>query len=195
MTAKEFSAVARDSWHLRGRALAPGAAGVYDEHDVAICPDVRAAGHNPRGLTVAQVGAGYRLLAEEEVIAGRRLHGGDRYAIEAWIGSGWDATGWAGNEAMYTYRTKQPPGFFLPAEAWRKAEEALGKKTTTDAEATPTPAGTKYVHTFVCHACSRTCTMETVSNDAHLGGSSGMRCPFTSLMAIWRKADVQTLTP
>ena len=191
MTAKEFSAVARDSWHLRGRALAPGAAGVYDEHDVAICPDVRAAGHNPRGLTVAQVGAGWRLLAEEEIIAERRLHGGDRYAIEAWIGSGWDATGWAGNEAMYTYRTKKPPGFFvfLPAESI--AAEKVRKKLAE----LPTPAGTKYVHTFVCHACSRTCTMETVSNDAHLDGSSGMRCPFTSLIAIWRKADVQTLTP
>ena len=92
--------------------IAPGAAGVYDEHDVAICPDVRAAGHNPHRLTVAQVGAGYRLLAREEIINGVRSPE-EQLAIEMWDNSGWSPD-WNGNSVDCTYRTKKPPGFFLP---------------------------------------------------------------------------------
>jgi len=207
--AKEFSAAARKvgakypGMTAEDSVLAPGAAGVYDEHDVAICPDVRAAGHNPRGLTVAQVGAGYRLLAREELTKGVRSPE-DRLAIEMW-NSGWSPN-WNGNSVDCTYRTKKPPGFFLPAEAWRKveeawrkAEEALGKKTTTDAEAPPPPAGTKYVHTFVCNACPRTCTMETESAAPGplVPGSFDMQCPFRrpEFVSLWKAGPVHTLTP
>ena len=72
--------------------LAPaGPDGLYTEHDVAICPGVRAAGNNPAGLTVAQVGAGWRLLAREEIVGGRRLHGDDCHGLEKWTGC-WDST-------------------------------------------------------------------------------------------------------
>lgn len=226
MTAKEFSAALRKAREMTATGVAasryadeircrmagipvapPLPSGLYDEGFVRMHGTARAAGHNPHGLTVAQVGVGWRLLAKEEIIKERRLHGGDRYAIEAWTG-GWDTTGWAGNEATYTYRTQQPPGFFLPkeepfeselrkiakkrgpgtwddiAEAWRKAEAELGKKieatSPPDAEATPPPAGTKYVHTFVCNACPRTCTMETESAAPGplVPGIFDMQCPF-----------------
>lgn len=92
--------------------IVPGAAGVYTEHDVATCPNARAAGHNPHGLTVAQVGVGYRLLAREEIIDGVRSPE-EQLAIEMWDNIGW-SPGWNGNSVSYTYRTKKPPGFFLP---------------------------------------------------------------------------------
>ena len=179
--------------------LRPGPTGLYTEHDVEFCPELRAAGHNPHGLIVAQVGAGWRLLAEEEIIAERRLHGGDRYAIEAWIGSGWDATGWAGNEAMYTYRTKQPPGYYSPFEAEaaevvaEKVRKKLAELPATDAEATPPPAGTKYVHTFVCHGCKLDCTVEAVT-DTPTTKTEPDRCLFVGL-APWHLEATHTLTP
>jgi len=161
--------------------IVPGAAGVYAEHDVATCPDVRAAGHNPHGLTVAQVGAGWRLLAEEEIIGERHLYGDDRHGLERWAGVSWDATGWSGNSVESTYRTKRPPGFFLPKEA------------------TPPPAGTKYVHTFVCNACPRTCTMETetAAPGPLVPGSFDMQCPFRrpEFIALWKAGPAHTLTP
>ena len=162
----------------------PLPSGLYDEGFVRMHGTARAAGHNPHGLTVAQVGAGWRLLAEEEIAKERRLHGGDRYAIEAWTG-GWDTTGWAGNEDMSTYRTKQPPGYYA-------AEPPV-------VPTCPPPVGTKYVHTFVCHACPRTCTMETepAAPGPLVPGSFDMQCPFRrpEFVSLWEAGPVHTLTP
>lgn len=69
--------------------------------------DQRAPGHNLRGLTVAQVGAGYRLLDEDEV-DGRHGNGPVHPEIEALVGPDgtWDNSGWWGTLKYYTYRTK-----------------------------------------------------------------------------------------
>ena len=186
MTAKEFSD--------ETKVLAPaGPAGVYTEHDVAICPDVRAAGHNPAGLTVAQVGAGWRLLAREEIVEERRLRGDDRSGLEKWEGF-WDSTGWSGNSVGTPYRTKKPPGFYLPDFEYEVRKIAKERP----AEPAPVPAGAKYVHTFVCHACTRTCTMETEAAVPHLDEIPvNMGCPFRrpEFLAFWKAGPVHTLTP
>ena len=65
-----------------------------------------APGHNPDGLTVAQVGDGYRLLDDDEV--DERWQGAPiRREIDA-LGPGetWDNSGWRGGAKDITYRTK-----------------------------------------------------------------------------------------
>ena len=58
--------------------------------------------------------------------------------------------------------------------------------------------GTRYAHTFLCDACPRTCTMETVTtNPFPLSPDSRfhMLCPFRRPGAIWKAGSVETLTP
>ncbi len=76
-------------------------------------PSPIAPGHNPDRLTEAQVGVadGWRLLAPEEVWPGR----GARIDLDMWSSpQGMWLVGGSGASAVVTYRTKQPPGFFLP---------------------------------------------------------------------------------
>lgn len=209
MTAKEFGAALRKAREMTATEVAasryadeircrmagipaapPLPSGLYDEGFVRMHGTARAAGHNPHGLTVAQVGVGYRLLAREEIIDGVRSPG-EKLAIEMWYTSCWSAD-WSGNSFSYTYRTKKPPGFFLPAESI--AAEKVRKKL-----ADPPPAGTKYVHTFVCHACVRTCTMETetAAPGPLVPGSFDMQCPFRrpEFVSLWKSGPVHTLTP
>lgn len=77
-----------------------------------------AAGHNPDGLTESQVGVseGWRLLTEEENEALRRVIGrtdGIEYNKPFLNDACW-AAGAAGGIPQYTYRTKQPAGYYLP---------------------------------------------------------------------------------
>lgn len=74
-------------------------------------PEVEAIapGHNTVGLTVAQVGAGWRLLTREEI--GRREGTCD---IQAWANGKWDDRPWSGSDLGTTYRTLMSPGYFLP---------------------------------------------------------------------------------
>lgn len=72
----------------------------YDYRIAPIAP-----GHNPDGLTVAQVGDGYRLLDEDEVDErwkGTPVH----REIEAWFPWWWWDSGWRGETKRITYRTK-----------------------------------------------------------------------------------------
>lgn len=201
-----------------GRRTYPPTSGLYDQTDVDLHGAKIAAGHNPDGVTVVQVGAGWRLLAPEEICrTGERLNStGFWKDIQAWE-EGWNESGWDGNSPGHTYRTARPPGFFLPAAA-AAAKVAVdvesGHKSTTaatwvdekfpvtDAEAigaaaAPPPDARRYVHTFVCNACSRTCTMETVSASPLFSTlPSDMLCPFRlpGFTAIWKAGPVQTLT-
>lgn len=83
-----------------GRVEAPNWNWVNCDYRIApIAP-----GHNPKGLTVAQVGDGYRLLDEDEV--DERWQGTPRHReIEAWF-QRWDGSGWRGDTEEITYRTK-----------------------------------------------------------------------------------------
>ncbi len=82
------------------------------------------------------------------------------------------------------------------AAAWvdekvREAVAAIG------AAAAPAPDARRYVHPFVCNACSRTCTMETVSSNPHFSQlPSDMLCPFRlpGFTAIWKAGPVEALT-
>lgn len=170
-----------------------GLAGVYAADDVAVLPNVIAAGHNLQKLTVAQVGVGYRLLAPEEIHKHRSYH----TAIEMWDGRGWDATAWSGSTDTRTYRTTEPPGFFLPDPKTMTAEVREKIVEAVKAMIEATPKSTRYVHTFACDACVRRCTMETITLDPELT-SLGMRCPFSDppFISLWRKVDgVHALTP
>jgi hypothetical protein len=84
-------------------------------------PDEVAKGHNPLGLTNAEVGVseGWRLLAPEEINPNRKRETVERGSIQYWWeGEGWNgAAHWAGNDEDSTYRTKNPPGFYLPKVA------------------------------------------------------------------------------
>lgn len=82
-----------------------------------------AKGHNPDGLTEEQVGInyGWRLLEPEEIAVRDNTP-----LIEGWDGTFWSnghGIGYCGNSDRNTYRTKRPPGYFLP------------KKQETDEEA------------------------------------------------------------
>lgn len=84
----------------------------------AVTPSPLAPGHNPDRLTEAQVGVaeGWRLLAPEEVRDRTPVEQADASRdLAAWSGAkdGWDS-GYAGLLQCFTYRTKQPPGYFLP---------------------------------------------------------------------------------
>lgn len=94
----------------------------------AIAADIRAilpplpspicAGHNPDRLTEEQVGVaeGWRLLTEEE--QKERVGKRGEFSIEGWIDNKWDdlwcGGPWIGRCGLTTYRTKRPPGYFLP---------------------------------------------------------------------------------
>lgn len=92
---------------------------VGDNPDVfPAAPSPIAPGHNPDRLTEAQVGVteGWRLLAPEEVRDRTPVEQADASRDQAaWSGAkdGWDS-GYAGLMQCFTYRTKQPPGYFLP---------------------------------------------------------------------------------
>jgi hypothetical protein len=92
-----------------------------------------AVGHNPAGLTLAQVGRGWRLLSVEEVEAraGKPLPMTDDISLWQEGDEAWDA-GWAGNSKCCTYATRKPTGYFLPASAKPKpapaAKGGRGKK-------------------------------------------------------------------
>ena len=123
----------------------------------------------------------------------------------------WDTSGWTGDSEHHTYRTAKPPGFFLPAAAAKVAVDIeSGYKSTIaatwvdekvreaiGAAAAPAPDARRYVHPFVCNACSRTCTMETVSSNPHFSQlPSDMLCPFgpPGFTAIWKAGPVEALT-
>lgn len=82
-----------------------------------IAPSPIAAGHNPDKLTEEQIGVseGWRLLSVEERKAindntsANSAHG----LTQRWTDNAWSDIS-AGNSSLYTYRTKQPPGYFLP---------------------------------------------------------------------------------
>jgi len=75
-----------------------------------------APGHNPDKLTVEQVGAEWRLLQRAEVLYLDTI--GERNdKLSAWDKDimRWNGTGqYSGGNLEFTYRTKQPPGYFLP---------------------------------------------------------------------------------
>lgn len=98
-----------------------------------------APGHNPKNLTVAQVGEGYRLLDRDEI--GQGLDSRSLKEIEAWMASYWDSSGWAGYGwagacASNVYRTK-----LSRKELARLRESALKPKADPTPEPT-TPAST-----------------------------------------------------
>ena len=70
-----------------------------------------AQGHNPAKLTEVQVGvaAGWRLLAREEIATRESTTD-----IAAWVWSNRWTSPWRGSCGACTYRTKKPPGYFLP---------------------------------------------------------------------------------
>ena len=80
-----------------------------------------APGHNPKGLTVAQVGDGYRLLDEDEV-GGRYGEERSLRGIECFLPDRtWDASGWWGTSKEYTFRTKlSREELARLRESWRK---------------------------------------------------------------------------
>ena len=208
MTATEVAA--RDAEARgKGRRTYPPTSGLYDQTDVDLHGATIAAGHNPDGVTVVQVGAGWRLLAPEEICGARArtIKTPYRKNIQAWEAGRWDTSGWTGDSEHHTYRTAKPPGLFLPAAAphtttaeevaatWvdEKVREAIG------AAAAPAPDARRYVHPFVCNACPRTCTMETVTvaPGPLVPGSFDMQCPFRrpEFVSLWKAGPVQTLTP
>ena len=80
------------------------------------------------------------------------------------------------------------------AATWvdEKVREAIG------AAAAPPPDARRYVHPFVCNACPRTCTMETVTvaPGPLVPGNFDMQCPFRrpEFVSLWKAGPVQTLT-
>jgi hypothetical protein len=93
--------------------------GLVVAEKLRICADAAATspvapGHNPDRLTEAQVGVaeGWRLLAPEEVWD-RPM---EDEAVMRWCPEvgGWDS-GYIGSLVTCTYRTKRPPGYFLPS--------------------------------------------------------------------------------
>lgn len=99
-----------------------------------------APGHNPKNLTVAQVGEGYRLLDRDEI--GQGLDSRSLKEIEAWMASYWDSAGWAGYGwagacASNVYRTK-----LSRKELARLRESALKAHDEPAPTPEPTPAST-----------------------------------------------------
>lgn len=94
----------------------------WKTHDYrAVMKDPIAQGHNPANLTESQVGVigGWRLLMLEEIAVR-----GESKDIQRWDGDTWDFTGWTGSLASNTYRTKMPPGYFLPKKKKTAAMQA-----------------------------------------------------------------------
>lgn len=75
-------------------------------HPADPCP-----GHNPAQLDEWKVGTheGWRLLEPGEIV--NRKATGD---IEGWCKNQWGSPYYAGNLQQITYRTRRPPGYFLP---------------------------------------------------------------------------------
>lgn len=74
--------------------------------------DTIAPGHNPAGLTVSQVGEGWRLLSREEIAEREPTE-----EISAWSKclKEWNEFGTrSGEDLSITYRTHRPNGYFLP---------------------------------------------------------------------------------
>lgn len=73
---------------------------------------VIAEGFNPRGLTVEQVGEGWRLLTKEEIGSGRQNFKDTCW----WRRGGWSEDGpWSANLfSDFALRTRKPAGYFLP---------------------------------------------------------------------------------
>lgn len=84
----------------------------WDKGDYRIKTDPIAKGHNPDKLTVRQVGDGWRLLAKEEINVKRNpfkcVCGIEIYFCGLWRDN------CSASDYNYTYRTQQPPGYFLP---------------------------------------------------------------------------------
>lgn len=204
MTSTEVAAWRDAEARRMGLRAYPPTSGLYDQTDVDLHGAKIAAGHNPAGVTVVQVGAGWRLLAPEEICGARArtIKTPYRKNIQAWEAGReagrwagrWDTSGWTGDSEHHTYRTAKPPGFFLPTWVDEKVREAVA---AVGAAAAPAPDARQYVHPFVCNACSRTCTMETVSASPLFSTlPSDMLCPFRlpGFTAIWKAGPVQTLT-
>lgn len=68
------------------------------------------AGHNPAQLTEEDVGVedGWRLLTDDEIV-----ERDSTVDIHCWSGKTW-CTSYRGDRTSLTYRTKRPPGYFLP---------------------------------------------------------------------------------
>lgn len=86
----------------------------WHNYDYRVAPSPIAPGHNPDQLTEEQVEVkfGWRLLTEEEI--------GERpptFDIQLYTARGWATDKVSGDVRDYTYRTRRPPGFFLPKPA------------------------------------------------------------------------------
>lgn len=89
-------------------------------------PPKSAQGHNPYNLTEDQVGVkdGWRLLTLEEIEHRKHSQAHAREDINMWVSFPvmspyWAVRSYFANNKHNTYRTKQPPGFFLPKEKKR----------------------------------------------------------------------------
>ena len=74
-------------------------------------PDPIAEGHNPAGLTVSQVGEGWRLLCIDELAEREPTE-----KIQAWLVAikNWSGLSkYTGSDTGLTYRTQQPEGYFM----------------------------------------------------------------------------------
>lgn len=94
----------------------------WDRRKYRIAAPKIAKGHNPDELTEEQVGVseGWRLLALKEIAARSQTKD-----IECWDIVRWNAWGYAGSDQQSTYRTKMPPGYFLPKKKQETEEEAI----------------------------------------------------------------------
>lgn len=85
----------------------------WGDYNYRLAPDpldAIAPGHNPAKLTVRQVGEGFRLWSEDEI--GSPSDAKTKY----WDGIRWHEVAFQGAAtcAEDTYRTRKPPGYFLP---------------------------------------------------------------------------------
>lgn len=103
--------VGRNDWYPHNH-VAGEPSWDWGEKDYRIKPDPIAPGHNPDRLTVSQVGGGWRLLTKDEIVERE-----PSWDIEGWWRekNRWDDSGsFRANDPQLTYRTQQPPGYFLP---------------------------------------------------------------------------------
>jgi hypothetical protein len=104
----------------------------HDDHNDPM--DDLAPGHNPDKLTRRQVETdlGWRLLELDEIDPNREIVTSD---ISLWINRGWSEASYAGSETCWTYRTKQPKGYFLPrAEHQEAAPNQQNRQFKTGAQ-------------------------------------------------------------
>ncbi len=112
-------------WPYQGSWI-PTVVPLWDWHttDYRIAQSPIAQGHNPERLTEEQVGVkdGWRLISREEQEPWKgRIMQGDLVEV-LWNCGQWIPSGIGG--VIFTYRTKQPVGYFLPKTKTRVPLEA-----------------------------------------------------------------------